>query len=210
MHYMFFIKCFLVGMSAVSPVGPIFLLTFNNGAMYGFWRGFATAVGAALGDSTLFFFGLMGTLSILQSTKEYLFLIDLVGGVLLLICGVSMLMSKKTTTKTIEPSQSSLILTGVHSFVSTVLNPLTLLFFMFMGAQVLPTTEVLAVRTLTIGSCFTLIGSCATLTSVAYVSSHIGNALNVRKIKVISFATGCGIIAIGLYFFIDAFRCLMK
>ena len=210
MHYMFFIKCFLVGMTAVSPVGPIFLLTFNNGAMYGFWRGFSTAVGAAIGDSILFFLGLMGTLSILQSTKKYLFLVDLVGGALLLIYGISMLISKRTTSNTIEPSQSSMVLTGIHSFLSTMLNPLSLLFFMFMGAQVLPTTEVLAIRTLTIGSCFTLIGSCTTLTSVAYVSSHIGNVLNIKKIRMISFATGCGIIAIGLYFFIDAFRYLIK
>ena len=210
MHYLFFIKCFLVGTSAISPVGPIFLLTFNNGAVYGFGRGIATAIGAAIGDSILFFLGLMGTLSVLQSSKNSLFLIDLVGGFLLLFCGISMIMSKKTPKKTIEPSQSSLVLTGIHSFISTIMNPLTLLFFMFMGAQVLPTTEVLALRTLVIGSCFTMIGSCTILTTVAYVSSKIGNVLNFKTLRLISYATGLGIIAIGLYFFIDAFRCLIK
>ena len=46
-----FFKCYAIGIMAASGIGPIFVLTFNRGAIHGFLRGFATAMGAAVADA---------------------------------------------------------------------------------------------------------------------------------------------------------------
>ena len=57
MDYSILVGCFFVGVLASSSVGPIFVLTFNRGAIYGFLRGFATALGASIADGLYFFLG---------------------------------------------------------------------------------------------------------------------------------------------------------
>ncbi len=70
MKTLFLLKCFALGVSAASGVGPIFVLTFNRGALKGLGRGLATALGSALGDALLFLLGLLGLLSILGGSKN--------------------------------------------------------------------------------------------------------------------------------------------
>jgi len=204
MNYWFLTKCFLVGIAAISPVGPIFLLTFNNGALRGFFRGFATAIGAALGDSLLFFLGLMGMLSIIQNTKQYIFVIDLAGGILLLAFGFSMIFSKKAYQMENTTTHGSLISSCIQAFFTTVLNPITMLFFIFMATQIVPENNSLPTRMLLLGSGMAFIGSTITLGLVAIVSSTIGSTIGLRKLKFVSFLTGLAILGIGSYFLFDA------
>ncbi|MFC1895010.1 LysE family transporter, partial [Candidatus Dependentiae bacterium] len=81
MECLIYIKCFLVGMLASASLGPIFILTFNRGAVYGFTHGFATAIGACLADGLYFFLGLMGILSLLKSSENFMFWLDTLGGI---------------------------------------------------------------------------------------------------------------------------------
>ena len=80
-------RCFFVGVLASSSLGPMFVLTFNRGALYGFSRGFATGVGASLADGFYFFLGLMGVLTVLEESRHFMFWLDTVGGILLIILG---------------------------------------------------------------------------------------------------------------------------
>ncbi|MBM3893815.1 hypothetical protein FJ365_05455 [Candidatus Dependentiae bacterium] len=213
MNYWFLAACFFVGVSASSTMGPIFIMTFNNSAVKGFLKGFFTALGAALGDGLLIFLGLVGTLAVLQKSATYQVLIDLVGGSLLLLYGLKLLFYQNPGPHNhLTPnSANSLILSATKSFLSTVINPLTILFFMFAGAQVLATgKQALSTFDLIAGSIVTILGSLMILTIVAYIASSIGKVMKPEKLKLVGTVTACIMLTVGSYFFFDALKVIIQ
>lgn len=209
----FFIKCFLVGLSAATAMGPIFVLTFNNSATRGFLKGFFTAIGAALGDGILLFLGFMGMLSILEQSKGYQLAIDCTGGFLLLAFGLFMILShstRSTDVATHTRATDSLILTALKAFLSTVVNPLTLFFFMFVSAQLLPEDITLSTNVLATASSIAGVGSLFGLSCVAYAAHVLGKAMNPKHLRFISHITGCIVMCIGAYFFFDAVKVIIN
>ena len=79
MDYPFLWTSFVVGVLAASGIGPIFILTFNKGALHGFSRGFAVACGAAVVDGIFFFLALVGVLAAIKDSSRFLFMLDFVG-----------------------------------------------------------------------------------------------------------------------------------
>lgn len=211
MNYLFLFKCFLVGVSAASAVGPIFVLTFNNGALHGFAKGFLTALGAALGDGFLLFLGLMGVLNLLGQSHQYQAIIDLAGGLLLIIFGISMLFTKAVPQDKPPISVDSFFLAIAQTFFSTVLNPITLFFFMFVSAQMLnaQTTGMTTSRLLA-GSAMTSFGSLTILSLVAYAANRIGGSISLYNLRLISMITGSIVLCIGGYFCFDAVQMVLK
>jgi threonine/homoserine/homoserine lactone efflux protein len=192
-------------------MGPIFIMTFNNSAVKGFLKGFFTALGAALGDGLLIFLGLVGMLAVLQKSATYQVTIDLVGGTLLLLYGLKLLFYQSPENPTLPPSANSLLLSATKSFLSTVINPLTILFFMFAGAQVLPNgKQSLSTLDLCLGSGLTVLGSLGILTIVAYVASSIGKVMKPEKLKLVGTITACIMITVGSYFFFDALKVMIS
>jgi threonine/homoserine/homoserine lactone efflux protein len=213
MNYWFLAACFFVGVSASSTMGPIFIMTFNNSAVKGFLKGFFTALGAALGDGLLIFLGLVGTLAVLQKSATYQVLIDLVGGSLLLLYGLKLLFYQNPGQQNSHATNSanSLILSATKSFLSTVINPLTILFFMFAGAQVLPNgKQALSTTDLVLGSLVTILGSLMILTVVAYIASSIGKVMKPEKLKLVGTVTACIMLTVGSYFFFDALKVIVQ
>src|SRR3989304_4195621 len=135
MNYYFFFKCFLIGLSAASAMGPVFVLTFNSSAARGFLKGFFTALGAALGDGFLLFLGLIGVLNVLEESHRYQVTIDFAGGLLLVLFGLTMFFAKHIERPKLSADRA--LLSIVKTFLSTVLNPLTLFFFLFISTQIL-------------------------------------------------------------------------
>jgi len=207
MNFMYLLKCFFLGFSAASTIGPIFVLTFNKGAVYGFWRGFATALGAAIGDGLLFLLGLLGVLNLLESSKKLMLIMDLVGGLVLIFLGFHMMLSQeaKKDSKQIEiPSVGPAYLTVFKSFILTVINPLTILFFMFMGIQILPQEDMfLSINQVFTSGLMVASGSLSMLSLVSLCASLLGSVINPRTIKIVSYITGIIFIAIGVYFLGD-------
>jgi len=211
--YWFLLKCFLVGISASSTVGPMFILTFNNSALRGFLKGFLTALGSALGDGLLVFLGFMGTLSLLQTSQKYQVFIDFAGGFLLIIFGLFMFFQKAPSEMPKQPNIRGnwLILYSVKSFLLTVMNPLTIFFFMFVSSQVVPTeTQALSTTHLLMGSACTMCGSLSILGSVAFAASSLGYVVSPKRLRIVTIITSLVILSIGSYFFVDAFRVLSK
>lgn len=210
-HYWFFGKCFLIGISAASAVGPIFILTFNNSALKGFSKGLATALGAAVADGFLLFLGLMGMLSFFERSQKYQLAIDLVGGLLLVIFGIYMLMQRKSETLKTSSSSETLFLNAFKAFSLTVFNPLTLFFFVFVSAQLLQVnSDILKTKDLIMGSLLTVGGSLSVFGSVAYFASRLGKAINTKSLRIVSLVTGVIILGIGAYFFIDAIKVVIR
>ncbi|MCF7899376.1 LysE family transporter [Candidatus Babeliales bacterium] len=202
-----FFRCFLIGLLASSSFGPIFILTFNRGAIYGFLRGVATAFGACLADGIYFSLSLIGILTVLQESKNFMFFIDSVGGILLIILGINSLIKAKRGVKYISlESKTGIWFTSVKSFLLTALNPLVLFFFMVIGAQVLPAgISDLSGYQIFLSSLVVMAGSFSVLCLVALVASFLGSCISEKKLRLISLLTGIVFISIGIYFFIKLF-----
>ena len=95
--------------------------------------------------------------------------------------------------------------------MATVINPLTILFFMFAGAQVLPAgKQALATSDLIFGSLLTILGSLVILTVVAYIASSIGKVMKPDKLKLVGTITACIMLTVGSFFFFDALKVIVQ
>lgn len=210
MNWWFFFKCFLVGVSVSTAIGPIFILTFNRGSIYGFWKGFVTALGSALADGCLFLLGSIGLLRLVGRSPRAVLAMDFIGGLAMIFFGIRLLRgnhNQKEIPETTIPLSASIVLTIGKSFFITLFNPLALLFFMFVSVQLVP--EGLASLSLTrilAGSFMITLGSLTVLSVVAFGAHYIGKAINTQSLKAIAYVTGLVLVGIGCYFLVDLVR----
>ncbi len=205
MNWWFLAKCFFIGVSASSTMGPIFVMTFNYSALRGFWKGFFISLGAAIGDGILIFLGMMGVLTFLQKSQAYQLSIDLAGGTLLLIFGLLMIFRPQQIQQEDNRLKANTLLLGMtKALVSTVVNPLAILFFMFAGAQIIPAGRALQAYDIALGSITTALGSLFILVIVAWVATNVGKVIKQHHLYYISLITGGIIVSVGAYFMYDA------
>lgn len=197
---LFFLKSFFIGVLAASGCGPLFVLTFNRSAICGFWRGFATALGASIGDSFYFMLGLLGALAVVKDIKYFMTFLNLIGGLVLLILGLySIKKSKKVICSAIECSYS-MFFSFLKAFVLTVINPLVILFFIAVTLQVLPDNIYnFSLSSVVLSTIFVALGSLFVLSIVSLIASYLGSCITARKLKVISIVTGGVFIAFGAF-----------
>lgn len=199
MDFWFLFTCFLIGISASSAVGPIFILTFNRGAVYGFWKGFVTACGSALADSIFFTLGLLGALELIGKSPQALLIMNVAGGIVLIAFGIFTLKMQHKNISQV-PTDIPVILAFVKSFLLTILNPFVALFFMFISLQVLPEGVArLPLNRIISSSFFVFCGSLTVLSLVALAGHLLGNVINKNKLKIISYITGIIFISVGMY-----------
>jgi threonine/homoserine/homoserine lactone efflux protein len=206
MNYWFFIECFLLGMSVSFAIGPIFILIFNQGVRYGFWVGAATALGSALVDGIYFSLGLFGALTLLEKSRHSMFILEFVGGIILLFLGVKTIRKHKCDQKKDSIKDRSILLSIVKSSVITMANPFVVLFFMFVSIKILP-KEISHISTsnVIIGSIFVSAGSLTVLSIISLVSSFVGHSIGRKKLSMISCFTGFIFTVVGCYFMCNFF-----
>jgi threonine/homoserine/homoserine lactone efflux protein len=206
MDYVILLRCFLIGVLSSSSFGPIFILTFNRGAVYGFLRGFATALGACVVDGFYFFLGLIGVLAVIKESRNFLILFDVIGGFMLIFFGIYALHKiTKSLPNVSIGGKLGIGSTIIKSFMLTIFNPLVLLFFMLLGAQVLPKgIQALTLRQTFAASVMVMLGSLSILSFVSLVASLLGKCMSDFQLKVIYFVTGVAFIGIGTYLIIFA------
>lgn len=196
--------CFLVGVSAGSGVGPVFLLTLNRSTLYGFWKGFATALGAALADALYFFLATLGLLSIIESMGNAVLFMEGLSGLLLMGFGVHLMRTKLRIEDSIKSDNQSLALSAVKSFLLTLFNPFMVIFFIFVSVNILPTNAMPdSYRTLFLGGVFVGCGSLAILTLVALIGSLLGSKIKRAGLELFSKITGLIFGGFGLYLLVD-------
>ncbi len=201
MSFWFFISCFLIGIAVSSSVGPIFIWIFNHGARYGFLKAFPIGLGAALVDGIYFSLGLLGGLKLLETSKNILLAMDIVGGIILIILGYRTIMEQQR----IENIHvSGFFRSAGKAFIVTLFNPFTALFFMIVSVQLLPVgIQKLSAWQIAMGSVMVFGGSLTVLSSVGLVASSIGNAINARTLKLVSLCTGTLFLITGIYLLSD-------
>ncbi|MFH1831797.1 MAG: LysE family transporter [bacterium] len=211
MDFWFLIKCFLIGISASSTVGPIFILTFTRGALYGFGRGFASALGAALADGVFFSLGLLGALTLLENSKHFSLIINMLGGLILVLLGAISLRRYLKGTQLSYVSNTSSFATTAKTFVLTIFNPLVALFFMFISIQILPEgAPSPPIQDIIIGSLAVSGGSLLVLGSIAWLASHVGSAISTKRLAFLSLVTSILFMSVGSYLLGNSFITIFK
>lgn len=202
MNYWFFLKCFLIGIISSSVFGPVFILTFNRGALFGFTKGFATALGAALVDGIFFTAGLMGALPLLQSSRYLLLSMGIIGSIVLLLFGFKLLHEDINLDRTAVTNES-ILKCMTKSFLMTIVNPFIALFFTFISVQLLPDETIRFSFTETmLGGSMVTAGSLSVLSIVALVASYAEHVINRKKLHYISYVSGLLFLGGGFYLFL--------
>jgi threonine/homoserine/homoserine lactone efflux protein len=211
MNLILYRNCFLVGLLAATAVGPIFVLVFNRGALYGFKRGFATALGAAIGDGTLFGLSFIGILNFLEQSRRIVIGMDLVVSLVLIIIGMRMLTKHpKKISGTLE-CQEPILITAAKSFTLTVINPLTIFFFMFISVKVIPSHMATVTRLDSlVASTMIAMGSLTTFSTVALAARSFRKTVKPEHLQIASHITGFAFILLGAYFSFDLIKQITK
>ncbi|KKQ32337.1 MAG: hypothetical protein US49_C0010G0037 [candidate division TM6 bacterium GW2011_GWF2_37_49] len=204
MNFTLFRNCFLIGVTAASAVGPIFVLIFNRSASYGFKRGFETAIGAAVGDGLLFGLSMLGILQVLETSRKFLIAMDLTVSVLLIYLGIIMFKKQQHYLSESMNCTENFLITIGRSLFLTLVNPLTVFFFMFISVKIMPENVVrLASPDFIIASTMLSLGSLTTFSLVALGGKLLGHNLDRKQLFITSYVTGVLFICIGLYFSFD-------
>jgi threonine/homoserine/homoserine lactone efflux protein len=204
MDFIFLFKCYLIGILAASGCGPIFVLTFNRSAICGFLKGFATAIGASLGDSFYFLLGLLGALAVISELKLFMIFLDLIGGVLLLALGVHALKKMSKVFCVAVECSYSLFISTFKAFFLTIFNPLVILFFMAVTIQILPgNVKTFSTGFVLLSSFMVFLGSMTVLSIVSLIGSYLGSCITSKRLKIISGITGIVFIIFGGYLLSD-------
>ncbi len=211
MNLILYRNCFLVGLTAATAVGPIFVLVFNRAALYGFRMGFATALGAAIGDGTLFGLSFIGMLNFLEQSRQAIIVMDLIISLVLIIVGIKMLIGQPKNISDKPKSREPLFITAAKSFTLTVINPLTIFFFMFISVKVMPSNMATITRMdYLAASTMITMGSLTTFSTVTFVARSLRKTVKPEHLQIASHITGLAFILLGVYFSFDLIRQVAK
>jgi threonine/homoserine/homoserine lactone efflux protein len=157
----FLLKGLILGFSVAAPVGPVGILCIHRTIHKSYASGIFTGLGAATAD---LIYGLIAGLG-LSLISDFLISLKIwlqIGGLIFLFyLGIKILLKRKTASHVDKNLQKSLFKDYAATFILTVTNPLTILFFMavFSGMglgemQKGSQWELLLIPGVFLGSCF--------------------------------------------------------
>ena len=114
-----------IGLLMAAPIGPVNVLVIQRAVARGFWGGLAAGIGAVLGDGLLAAIGAFSIAAISDAMMAYGNVIQLVGGLLLLVFGLALLLRQPVMTTPPEERSHLLDHMGIipQTFILTVTNP---------------------------------------------------------------------------------------
>lgn len=156
----FLLQSLVVGFIMAAPVGPVGVLCIRRTIRYGWLSGFTTGLGVALADSVYGALASLGLTSLSTTLVSHEQILKLVGGVILLVMGVSIYRTPAPKGEG-ETSRLKHIRNFFSALVLAFTNPLTILSFaaVYIGLGLGAQTEgnILYAVTFVVG---VFIGSC--------------------------------------------------
>ncbi len=204
MDYIFLMKCYVIGVLGNLTMGPIFMLTLKRSVRAGFWHGFATAISAAIADGFLFLLGMFGVLSLVDELPFGRATFLLVGGSALLYVGIKTFREKHSEEVALKSQESIVGILG-KTFIFTIINPGTLLYFMAASVSILdenlmvPFTERILMSSMMIS-----LGTISVLGLVCIMAGSLGKLLNKKPMEYLTKTIGILFIGLGLFFYYQA------
>ena len=131
-------KGIIIGVLASAPMGPVGILCVQRTLNKGRWYGFVTGLGATASDliyALITGFGMSFVMDLVNNTQNRFFL-QILGSIMLLIFGI--ISFRSNPTKNMHQSgmtKGSYVHNGITAFLVTLSNPLIILLFMAVFAQ---------------------------------------------------------------------------
>lgn len=134
-HLVVILSGMVIGLIVALPIGPVNLICIRRTLALGPVNGFVSGLGAALGDGVFAIITAFGFTAIAQLIKGYSGTLELTGGTLLIIFGISTYFSDPFHGRGVEKAASrqtgapSLLRAFASTFALTITNPATLFGF---------------------------------------------------------------------------------
>lgn len=131
---------FIIGVLIALPIGPNNLLGLQRAVERGFFGGLAAGIGITIGDGLIAFAAAMGVTAISVMVKDYLTLVQAVGGLALIIAGAKLYLTIPRFATSHEAERATLadyIWDIPQLFFLTITNPAAVLglFAIFGGVS---------------------------------------------------------------------------
>ncbi|MDE5938632.1 MAG: LysE family translocator [Lachnospiraceae bacterium] len=133
MIWEYVVKGILIGLIFGVPAGAIGALTIQRTLEKGFIAGFLTGAGSSAADLLYAAVGIFGIAAISDFLTAYQNIFQIVGGVFIVVLGISIL-RKKEKPSGAQETKENLCFCFLSSFGTAVMNPATILSFMIAFA----------------------------------------------------------------------------
>jgi len=206
MNLIFLYKGLILGFSVAAPVGPIGILCINRTINKNYVSGLITGLGAATADliyGLIAGFGLTIISDFLISHKLW---IQIIGLAFLFYLGVKTLVKKKNEIKFDKSLHKGLFKDYLSTFILTITNPMTILFFIavFAGLGLANTSnDKISAILLVLGMFF---GSAIWWLILSGLSYNLKKRISKKILLRIDFLSGITIIIFGIYILIELMK----
>ena len=205
MDLSFFFKGLLIGAAVSAPVGPIGLLCINRSLTEGRLRGFVSGLGAATADMVFCIIAGFGFTFVSRFLEERALWISVVGACGLVFLGLRIFFSR--------PAEKSCAVTGgdlvhiyVSTFVLTLINPVTILFFVALFTSLGVTLSHLDYPSLTLLIMGVLVGAVLWWFLLTGCVSLLHRKLTQETIRWVNRISGTIVMVLGLLAFLSVLR----
>ncbi|HME44465.1 MAG TPA: LysE family transporter [Syntrophorhabdales bacterium] len=205
MDLSFFFKGLLIGAAVSAPVGPIGLLCINRSLTEGRVRGFVSGLGAATADMVFCIIAGFGFTFVSRFLDEQAVWISFVGACGLLFLGLRIFFSK--------PEEKSCANTGgdlahiyLSTFALTLINPVTILFFVAVFTSLGVTLSREDYPSLTLLIVGVLAGAVLWWFLLTGCVSLLHRRLTQKTIRWVNRISGTIVMVLGLLAFLNAVR----
>ena len=130
MSLIFLYKGLILGFSVAAPVGPIGVLCINRTINKSYVSGLVTGLGAATADLIYGLIAGLGLTIISNFLIDQKLWIQTIGLIFLFYLGIKTLMKKKTEIEFNKTIDTRLFKDYLTTFILTITNPATILFFL--------------------------------------------------------------------------------
>lgn len=191
---------FLLGISLAAPIGPINAAQLDKGIKYGFLHAWLVGIGAILVDGIymlIVYFGLVHFIDI-EPIKVFLWLF---GFFVLVYTGVESIIYSNKVFKNTRGNDASKFKSFLYGFMLSIVNPLTILFWVgIYGSVLAETASSLGNRELILCSLAIFMGLLLWDITMAAISSSFRKIMTHQFLAFISIASGLALICFGIYF----------
>ena len=199
----------LLGISLAAPIGPVKTVLLDTGIKNGFFHAWIFSLGALATDVLYMLIVYFGVGQFIDSPIMKLFLWSF-GCFVLLYTGIENLLSlNKIKTSLKSAKRVRLRKSMLTGFFMSLLNPLTILFWLgIYGSILAKTAGVSTGYQILINSIAILVGIMLVDLIMSFLSSGARRLLSTKLLKIVSIITSISMIGFGIYFGIHAFHAL--
>lgn len=193
----------IIGILVAAPVGPVNILCIQRSVERGTLGGVAAGIGAVLGDGLIALFAAMWVGAITGAVERYRDLIQLTGGMALIVFGLALFVTRsKLEPETEESEEWGTFLDYLwdvpKTFVLTVTNPGAVLGLIAIFGGVSSFVEVRSnIEALTMVAAI-MCGSLLWWLTLAFLVGRIRHRIDQRRIGTINRVAGASLAGLGL------------